>query len=41
MVEIAKIDTPSTYIHDHSVSGLGTGTSVKCGGVKSRFLVEL
>jgi len=29
-----KIDTPNTYIHDRSLSWLGTDTSVKCGGIK-------
>ena len=26
-----KIDSPNTQIHDHSLSWLGTGTSVKSG----------
>jgi hypothetical protein len=30
----SKIDTPSTQIHDLSLSWLGTDTSIKSGGVK-------
>ena len=33
-VEKDKIDTSNTQIHDRSLSWLGTGTSVKSGGVK-------
>ena len=33
-VERGKIDTPNTQIHDHSHSWLGTGTSIKGGGIK-------
>ncbi len=32
--ERGKIDAPNTQIHDHSLFWLGTGTSIKCGGVK-------
>ena len=31
---IIKFDTPNTYIYDRSFSWLGTGTSIKNGGVK-------
>ena len=34
MTERGKIDTHKTHIHDHSLSGLGTGTSIKGGGIK-------
>ena len=34
IIERSKFDIPNTYIHDHSLSWLGTGTSFKCGGVK-------
>ena len=34
IVETGKIDTPYTHIHDHSLSWLGTDTSIKCGGDK-------
>jgi hypothetical protein len=37
IVERGKIDTPNAQIHDHSLSGLGTGTSIKSGGVKEGF----
>jgi hypothetical protein len=33
MTERGKIDTPNTQIHDRSLSWLGTGTSIKRGGV--------
>jgi len=33
-VERDKIDTPNIKIHDRSFSWLGTGTSIKDGGVK-------
>jgi hypothetical protein len=33
-VEWGKIDTPNTQIYGRSLSWLGTGTSVKSGGVK-------
>ena len=33
MVEIGKITTHSTQIHDYSLSWLGTGILIKCGGV--------
>jgi hypothetical protein len=29
-----KIDTPNTHIHDRSLSWVGTGTSIKCGGIE-------
>ena len=29
-----KIDTPNTQIYDHSLSWLGTGTSIISGGAK-------
>jgi isopenicillin N synthase-like dioxygenase len=31
MIERGKIDTHKTHIHDRSLSGLGTGTSIKGG----------
>ena len=31
---IGKIDITNTLIHDHSLSWLGTGTSIKSGRVK-------
>ena len=34
VAERSKIDTPNTHIHDHSLSCLGTGTSITSGGVK-------
>jgi hypothetical protein len=34
IIERSKIDTPSTQIHDLSLSWLGTDTSIKSGGVK-------
>jgi hypothetical protein len=34
ILEIGKIDTPNTHIHDCSLSWLGTCTSVKGGGPK-------
>ena len=34
IVEKGQIDTPNTQIHDHSLSWLGTGTSIKSGRVK-------
>jgi len=34
IIERGKIDTPNTKIHDRSLSWLGTGTSIKSGGVK-------
>jgi len=34
IVERSKLDTPNTQIHDHSLSWLGTGTSIKRGRVK-------
>ena len=35
-----KIDTPNTQIHDNSLSCLGTGTSIKSGGVKLILLAQ-
>jgi hypothetical protein len=37
----SKIDTPNTYIHDHSISLLGTGTSIKSGGVEIVICAQL
>ena len=34
IVEIGKIDTPNTYMHDRPLSWLGTGTSIKSGEVE-------
>ena len=34
IVERGNIDTPNTQLHDSSLSWLGTGTSIKSGGVK-------
>jgi hypothetical protein len=34
IVERDKIDTPSTQIHDGSLSWLDTGTSIKSDGVR-------
>ena len=34
IVERIKIDTPITQIYDLSLSWLGTGTSIKSGGIK-------
>ena len=34
IVERGKIDTPKTRIHDRSLFLLGTGTSIKSGGVE-------
>ena len=34
IVERGKIDTSNTQFHDHSISWLGTGTSMKSGRVK-------
>ena len=33
-IERGNIDIPNTQIHDQSPSWLGTGTSIKRGGVK-------
>ena len=38
VVERDKIDISNTQIHDRSLSCLGTGTSIKNGGVKLVFL---
>jgi hypothetical protein len=37
----SKIDTPNTYIHDRSISLLGTGTSIKSGGVEIVICAQL
>jgi hypothetical protein len=34
IIEKGKIDTPTTYLHDQSLSWLGTDTSIKSGRVK-------
>ena len=34
IVEREKIDPPSTPVHEHSLSWLGTGTSIKSGRIK-------
>ena len=34
ITECGKIDTPYTYIHDRSLSYLGTDTSIKSDGIK-------
>ena len=34
IVKRDKIDIPITQIHDHPLLWLGTGTSIKSGGVK-------
>ena len=34
IVERGKNDPPNKQIHDRSISWLGTGTSIKSGGVK-------
>jgi hypothetical protein len=34
IAERGKIDSPYTQIHDHSLSWLGTGTTIKSGRVK-------
>jgi len=34
IVEIGQIVVPNTHIDDHSLSWLGTGTSIKSGRVK-------
>jgi len=34
IVERGTIDTPNTQIHDRPCYWIGTGTSIKCGGVK-------
>ena len=33
VVERGKLDTPNTNIRDHSLSWLGTGTSMKSSGI--------
>ena len=39
-VDRGKIDTTKTYIHDHSISSLGTDTSMKSGGVQLVILAK-
>jgi hypothetical protein len=34
IIERCKIDTTNTQIHDHPLSRLGTGTSIRSDGVK-------
>ena len=34
IIERGNVDTLNTQIHDSSLTCLGTGTSIKCGGVK-------
>ena len=34
IVERGKIDTPNTHINDRPLSWLGTGTTIKSGGIK-------
>jgi len=34
IVERCKIDTPNTQIHNRSLSWIGTGTSIKSGGIE-------
>jgi hypothetical protein len=41
IVELAKIDTSNTHIHDHSLSLLGTGTSVESDSVKLGQWVQI
>jgi len=41
IVEICKIYTPNTPMNDHALSWLGTGTSIKRGGVKPSLLMIL
>ena len=40
IVERGRIDTPKTQKHDHSLSWLGAGTSVKNGRVKLVLLAQ-
>ena len=40
-VERGKIDTPNTQIHDSSLSWVGTGTSIKSGGVRLVLWLQL
>jgi hypothetical protein len=35
-----KIDTSNIHIHDRLLSWLGTGTSMKCGGIKLVFWTQ-
>ena len=37
MLKEAKTDTPHKQIHDHSLSWVGTGTSIKRGRTKEKF----
>jgi hypothetical protein len=40
IVEKGKINTNHTQLHDHSLSWLGTGTSIKSGRVKLALWVQ-
>ena len=40
-VDRAKLDTPSTHIHDRSLSWLGTGMSIKSDGVSKIIILSL
>jgi len=40
-VESVTIDTPNIQIHDSTLSWLGTGTSIKSGGVKLVVLAKM
>jgi hypothetical protein len=40
-VERSKIDIPNTHVHDCSLSWLGTGTSIKRGGVKLVLWIQI
>ena len=39
IVERGQVDTPNTHIHDQSLSWLGTGTSIKRGGVEVELVL--
>jgi hypothetical protein len=40
IIEKGKIDTPTTYLHDQSLSWLGTDTSIKSDKVKLVLLFQ-
>ena len=40
IIERGNVDTLNTQIHDSSLTCLGTGTSIKCGGVKLVLLAQ-